>query len=617
MFRVSLPATFLSYDIFLLQGAAWIAIIPIDRACPTNESVMTRAKTYGPTIFLYFLLSILLVSSSGMIVRKYPHDIYYLVDLLWRSELSQVPHVDFQSPIGQSLFLIYSLVNNLVDPSVFSLVYANILVAGVVTVVGLVTLRHRLPPVLLFFAVGIAMSVSLSPRSIDFGILQYDWLGPYNRWGWSISVVLALVLTLPRTSHLRRPQQYIDAAAIGISLAFLFYLKMSFFLAMAVLAIATALMRTAKASVMAIAVALLITCIALIETSIGNTSEYLQDLGRAAAANRHEGYVINIVEAVYAVFVGGVFWAACILIFVIASPRSSLRDWLSEWWRGIVLVSLVVGAGVAIGLQNHPTWEASMHCAALILAAELVRRARATTAVDRDNGGVTKQEQGWRRAVPAGIAISASAALLILDSASVAAHAAESRLAAHCKSGVLRGTSMENVIFPAENLLKTRQSAQRCSDVLWRAFAAEPPRVATAVDRRLLRTVQVLRTHVQPGEVILALEFSNPYPFIFEAPPPKGALIWLDRGRSYSTKVHPNPQDLLANVDVVVQTDYPSEVSTASRIGAELRAQLMSVADLDGTGFGQDAWAVYGPFVQRQFAPVARTGEVTIWRRRL
>jgi hypothetical protein len=76
---------------------------------------------------------------------------------------------------------------------------------------------------------------------------------------------------------------------------------------------------------------------------------------------------------------------------------------------------------------------------------------------------------------------------------------------------------------------------------------------------------------------------------------------------------------LLDGTDIVVQMDYP--VADPGPLGTgflgEVRRRFNLTAPADNAlGPGQDAWLVYGPAVRERFIPVARSGEVTIWRRK-
>jgi hypothetical protein len=274
--------------------------------------------------------------------------------------------------------------------------------------------------------------------------------------------------------------------------------------------------------------------------------------------------------------------------------------WLKRWWRPLLLVAFITGASAMIHAQNHPRWEMGMLGAALIIGAELARRG--------GRGGVPLA--WWRRLAGVGALVVGTIPFVVQDAASIFAHTIESRTKISCASPALAGTSLERFLFAA-----APGSADGCSEALLKPFGPEDPTSEPAEQRRLLRTMSYLRNQVRGGEVVMALEFSNPYPFIFRAPAPRGAMAWWDHGRTYSDRLHPDPAALIGQADWVIQTNYEN---AAPPQGTGLADQLRGWLGLlppGGPGYGQRQWALYGPTVQRDFELVHQTGEVSIWRR--
>ena len=75
----------------------------------------------------------------------------------------------------------------------------------------------------------------------------------------------------------------------------------------------------------------------------------------------------------------------------------------------------------------------------------------------------------------------------------------------------------------------------------------------------------LLRRHAAPGQTVLPLAWSNPFPLLLGTRPPPHELLWWDAGRTFSATTRPNPALLLAGVDhvLVPKTYYDLPTSAA------------------------------------------------------
>jgi hypothetical protein len=581
---------------------------------------MPAVRIYAPSILLFLILAGASLASDGLIVRAYVHDMFFVADSIWRSYLGEIPHVDFQTPIGQAFYWPYALVSELSGASILDILRANVVVGLFLLLLALAVLPQRLSPLLLFLATATIVTTALTGRSVDAGIFTYDFLAPYNRWGWALAILAAFIVAL-RPEHDRESarRQIVDAACLGAILAILYYLKLSYFGGIAVLSVGAAMLRILSLKTFLLAALAAFLIVAVVEMLFGNNGLYLSELRRAAEINASEGRgLFRVVRTLVSLAVGAAFGAAALLIILASDRFTGARDWIGTWWRPLIMLALIIGAAAAIRTQNHARWELGMFGAALIVAAEYARRRRAVLERPEQGGA---GGPGWRRIAASLLLAIGTVTIPLLDGASILAHTIESRIAAPCSAPVLRGTPMERLLFPREDLLQAyprRGAAALCSPILTQPAApGDAPYGDIADYRRMLWTVPALRREARPKDVILALEFANPYPFIFRSPPPKGALIWFDLGRSYSSQIHPDPGRLLSGTDIVVQTDYPYD---EIKIGGPewlrpFRQRLLSPAD-NAMGPGQDAWTVYGPSVRQRFTPIAETSDVRLWRKR-
>jgi hypothetical protein len=582
---------------------------------------------YLPSLGLFALLAAATLASQGLIVRSFVHDSFFLVDSIWRSHLGEIPHIDFQTPIGQAFYWPYAIVSQLSGGAITDVLSANVLVAAFLLLLGFAVLPARFPPLLLFLALGSILITALTGRSVDQGVFVYDYLAPYNRWGWSFAMLATFIIAIPARDDAAGPRaakhrKAIDGLCLAIAIGILYYVKLSYFAGIVGLFVCTVLLRVLPRKTALLTLVFLAAFVLLVEIVFGNNLLYIEELRRAAEINMVEGRgVVRVMRAAVFAVMAALFGGAAALLIALHAPFKGVKAWIAVWWRPLAVVALIIAAATAIRIQNHARWEMNMLGAALLVAAEYARRG----GFGRGNrqAGEQASTPKWRRAAAAGILLGGVGILPLLDAGSIVAHAAETRASQGCTAPELRGTPMEKLLFPRPGLLESTAAAgaHACSAIL-----REPPGpdylpyTDEADYRRMLRTVALLREHGRPGQdVVLALEFGNPFPFIFRAPPAKGALIWFDLGRSFSTTIHPDPAMLLEGTDIVVQMDYPVADPAALGTGflGKLRRRFNLTAPADNAlGPGQDAWLVYGAAVRERFIPVARSGEVTIWRRK-
>jgi hypothetical protein len=432
-------------------------------------------------------------------------------------------------------------------------------------------------------------------------------------------MIATVIATLPRRAESKAGGRA-DEICLAICLMILFFLKMSFFLGVLGIVFGAALLRSFSLKSLGLAIAYLVGLMIGVELLFNNVGEYLSDLRLAASVYADEGQNGRMPRIMAAAVMGFVVFGLALLMIRLAAKPSNLKGWFGYWWRECALAALIIGGAAAIKSQNHPRWELAMlSLALLIVAVRVTRRREETLRSEQEQGPSIKPSSPRLWSIVSALIVGVTLVPhLASDSISIVYHLVETRKGADCSRPEFRGTPMAPLLFPKPGLLSASSGDAPCADI----FASAPgelPQSDEAEYRRLLRTTEVLREHVQPDDVLLALEFANPYSFIFRTAPPRGALIFWDRGRTFSYNIHPDAASVLQDVTFAVQTDYPTQVEALvpSRIEmwTRLRQALRPIYD-DGTGTGQDMWFVYGKAVQEAFSPVGHQGEVTIWQRR-
>jgi hypothetical protein len=578
-------------------------------------AVMTGAR--GPAghdrahltlLVLLVLVGAGLLTSPGIIVRYYIRDFMFVLDSLWRMRAGQVPHLDFPSAIGQAFYWPYALIGGVTGGTMFDVLRANLLVGGFALALSAMVLPRRLAPVPYVLAAAIVLLTATTGRSADAGVFFYDYLAPYNRWGWSFAIVATLIVALPERRR-SRVGGVLDALCLGTALFLMFLLKVSFFGPMLVLAVVAMALRFLRPGVFVGAVATGLAMTALVELFFGNLGAYLADIRMAAAVNVDSGRAVRWGRVALSLLQSGLFGVAALAVIAARAPLRPARAWIATWWRPVLLLVAILVAAAAIHAQNHPRWEVAMPAIAVLVAAELAGQGA--------SAGPLRGQGSRGRLIVALIVAATVLPLPLIDAAAIAAHNLEARMATACAAPALRGTPLDALLFPRGALLSdpgAHSGGSRCGEQLAHT-PAEAPSTELAEQRRLFRLVAALRHRVRAGEMILSLDFSNPYPFVFRAPSPRGSMAWWDYGRTYSDRHHPAPEALVGQADYVIRVDYAVPAPPVTPGAANRLREMLGVLPGDEPGYGQRMWAIYGSVVKRDFRPVMVDGEISIWRR--
>ena len=217
--------------------------------------------------------------------------------------------------------------------------------------------RSRLPVWLglLFSAFLIVLSAAPinlgeTPRDLSFAVY-------YNRWGWA-ALVLVFVTLIPRRSGGRRGD-VADAAMIGVLLALLFHLKMTYCLVGGGYVVAMAVVaRTRRFALAGLVVAAVLLAIAAV--ALGTTAGYIADI-RAAAA------VSGVVrKGAFALITMAAANGRSFLVVAIVAVIGRLRG--AGWIEVAATIYIALSAIVLANQNYHSTELPPLVAAALVLA---------------------------------------------------------------------------------------------------------------------------------------------------------------------------------------------------------------------------------------------------------
>ncbi len=174
------------------------------------------------------LVAVWALLSPGLVLsHEMTWDLLYNLSGAWHLQHGHVAHVDFHEPVGQFNFMLTLVGFELVGPTPFAFLVGVAIVAAVVFVSAALAAMRRLPllPAALF--VIFASLLVLMPANVGDKPNAYSFAMSYNRYGWSLLSILALILFLPPRD--RGAGDGIDVANAGLLLVALFYLKITYF----------------------------------------------------------------------------------------------------------------------------------------------------------------------------------------------------------------------------------------------------------------------------------------------------------------------------------------------------------------------------------------------------
>lgn len=245
-----------------------------------------RQGSWRLAVFLLAVVAVmggLALAKGGLWITKHEGDTLHLADMVLRMARGQVPHLDYATPIGilavapvaglvalgaglgQALILAQALLALALVPA--------ILRAGPSRMQG--PWPYLLGALVLVFVLALVHGEADPSPSISMH---------YNRWAWAISYLVLVLALLPALPGRARP--WLDGALIGLGMAALALLKMTFFAAFALpVLLALALRREGRALLAALVAGLAVAGVITLLLGPGFWAAYLGDLLQVARSD--------------------------------------------------------------------------------------------------------------------------------------------------------------------------------------------------------------------------------------------------------------------------------------------------------------------------------------------
>jgi hypothetical protein len=441
-----------------------------------------------------------LLSPKLVLSHEMTWDFLYNLAGAWQLRHGHVAHVDFHEPVGALNFALTRFGFELFGPTPFAFLAGATIVAVAVFVSATAAAMRRLSlaPATLF-VIFVSLLV-LMPANVGDKPNAYSFAMSYNRYGWSLLSILALILFLPPRDRVERDM--IDVANAGLLLAVLFYLKVTYFAAgLAFLGLAIVICRHVRARLPAwLAVGGLVMANALAPWNHAYLVDILHAAGAGAVRNSLGFHLNNFFASVegYAPYAAGVVVAAWMWARGIAPPRLPLA------------IAAIVVIGSFVLSQNHQSHGLPVGIVIAFLLYDQMR-------------------ERFGPAVP-GLPV-----LMIFPLFGIGASAL-SLFGYHAYAGheellhVVGHTQLKGLAVPGERqgLLAAFADGQPNHALLNWARAARP-RFELSPDEyvgTLLEAAALLDNGRHGRGGVVVLDQVNPLPFMLGWPPPRGGNLW-------------------------------------------------------------------------------------------
>lgn len=228
----------------------------------------------------------LTLTKGGLYVSRHEGDLLHLLDILFRMERGQMPHVDFMTPIGAFAFLPIdaALQQGVGVDRAFLLAQAG-LAAGFLPLAWYAAWTRF--PGILAYVFGLACLVLVLALVHGQAIETVSISMHYNRWAWALAfVAVALAVLQP----LGRARPALDGLLIGLCVGLLVMVKITYAVALAPVLLVGLLLRPgSRALVAAVCGGLVVALAVTVWAGFGFWGAYLGDL-RAVAASEVRAY---------------------------------------------------------------------------------------------------------------------------------------------------------------------------------------------------------------------------------------------------------------------------------------------------------------------------------------
>lgn len=521
----------------------------------TATSRPAYIKAVCTTILAAALMLYAALSINVWVISEMSHDTFILLDGAWRVAQGQRPHTDFYSPLG--CYPLYLAAAGLTGaPSMRCLVLAESALCVVVMAITLYIACRRLPALLSsLLAIHLGLLV-LAPRSLGLPLPLTSFAMLYNRQGEALLALLLIMWLVPTREPLQGLPAWNEGFLSGLFLVLLAFVKVNYFsVACGGIVLALLLARPATVTWLgaltggAIALAAFHFCAGIsFPHMIADTVLALQ--AQETGQRRH--LLLELVRfnlPILLLVILGLLWP------FLTDARIDRR----QRGRTALVFAFFALAGFALCASNMQNKDIVL----LGLAPLVLLQPTAQWLASQETDAPARARFLFRfilaLIVPGSIAVQDAVSLgycWTWDRVHASELSAEQRF---------HSAMLADMVVP--------------DDDAYTAFVNDG--------------IHLLERNEIADARLLVFEFANPFSFALRLPSPRGDALWWHAGKTFSSRAHSPPAQVLREVDVALTPLTPREVATV---------QLLE--------------EVYGPYLRAHFTQVATSRHWILWKRR-
>ncbi len=528
------------------------AAAPVAMEQPRNRFLIGAAYAAALTLGYAFFVWSPVTAVSLML-----HDTFIFFDAMHRIDAGQRPSVDFPTPLGAAMLYLPWLGSKISGGYAGAIEISSVMVSlGLCLACAQACARRHSSVIAAVLIAAIFLMVVppmlegyVAPDSVtrengelmkiddEFAVAMF-----YNRWGWGTLIAIFAFLA-PRNDE---DKTIAETVTLGVLLAFLFWLKLSYFMVGGAAAVLYAFLGSRPWRTLSVGAGVLAVSIAVVAVATGNLFAYVGDLLLTAkVSGARFGEIPLLIKDNLLVL--AVALSPMLAIGLMGRIRA-----VDLWVTGLIFLGTLFiinqnaqssGVPTMLVAATYAIWRLQdEHNRALRLLAVLALALPAASFILERGAGlldhttVARREEA--RPAPPWAGIPALAGLYAQERENLI-------------------TRMEGAATDDE-----RQAAFREMSIFGRRqYLRSGEYLAT-----LMAGVDELKPVLQSGESVVVMDFSSPLALMMGARPAKGYWLTFDDGRTISGDVHPAADQLFADADHVMLPKLFADPDTSTRL---------------------------------------------------
>ncbi len=483
--------------------------------------------------FVGCLLSICGITAliGAVPTREYGHDIFVMLESAWRTINGQRPHVDYVSPFGPVMFLVFGLGLRLSHYTVDGVGYSNAIVGLLIGLWSYRISRVRMessPRMLsgLFLA-----ALVVAPYALGSSPLTSSHAMVYNRYGYALLGLVMLESFQPVGGARSRGENWLGGFSSGAAAALLLFLKASFFFVSLLLIGASILFWSrARHRLLGLTIGFLLVTLAFLAYLTFDVRAIISDLQMVASARSQSisAYGLFLLAARNMAYLVG----ALLLAFAASPAVAAARPrWLELRLLGLGAFAFIVDILARSTNAQRDAMPMIAVFAIIVMNTITAHHRNLPEAEAR----VTRPYYG---------AMLALAGLLLLpqwtSDLTGLAYGAWKKARPPNLAKVVRFT--EPRLAPL--LLYDGAESERSNGSVFTTYVNDG--------------VSLLRRVSAPGETIINMDMTNPFPYALNRKPPLGGMIAPGYKYTLSDTHHPSDDAYFGKADIVMVPKHPA-----------------------------------------------------------